>query len=330
MSASLEITQLRYRYPGESEAALRDLTLSLQVGEILAVVGPSGSGKSTLLRLLAGLARPDSGTLRLTNQVIADEQTHLPPHRRGIGMVSQAGDLFPHLSVERNIAYGLPRSDRGRKQERVRQLLDSVGLPGLEKRFPHELSGGEAQRVALARALAARPQLLLLDEPFSSLDRELRGRLRLLTTDLLRREHLTTLFVTHHGEDALTTGDRVAVLHRGKLVQLAPPQTIWAEPAAPEVAALFGGINRLTETEAAGRPLWARPEDLVLVASGQGFAEGTIERVEYRGACQEVSVSCGADRGPLVVCCSPEEALAVGRPTAIDWKKTAPPTQETA
>lgn len=217
MTPALQLLDVTLRYPRQQTPALDSITLQVAAGEILALVGPSGSGKSSLLRLLAGLERPTSGCIHLGANCIADPSTCLPPEKRAIGLVSQAGDLFPHLTVEKNIAYGLHRWSRAERKARVQELLSAIELPDFGKRYPTELSGGEAQRVALARALAPKPEVLLLDEPFSSLDPELRERVRELTTQVLRQSNTTTLFVTHHHEDAHQTGDRIAQLKEGQL-----------------------------------------------------------------------------------------------------------------
>lgn len=197
---------------------LSGFDLAIGAGEVLSLVGPSGSGKSSLLRLIAGLERPTTGCIHLDGDCISTSRRCLAPERRHIGFVSQGGDLFPHLTIAKNIAYGLFRSKRSAKKARVEELLEAIELPEIASRFPNELSGGEAQRVALARALAPNPGVLLLDEPFSSLDAELRERLRQLTLRMLRQANTTAIFVTHHEDDAISTGDRMVRLARGKLL----------------------------------------------------------------------------------------------------------------
>jgi iron(III) transport system ATP-binding protein len=221
-----------------AKEVLVGLDLDVPDGSLTAVLGPSGCGKTTLMRLVAGFERADSGTIRLGADLVADQGTHLPPERRGIGVVAQEGTLFPHLDVGANIAFGLPR-DR-RKSGRVQQLLTLVGLAGLERRFPHELSGGEQQRVALARALAPAPRIILLDEPFSALDPALRASLRDEVRTILHASRTTALLVTHDQVEALSAADQVAVMRDGRLVQTADPATLYRNPADPEVARFVG------------------------------------------------------------------------------------------
>ena len=223
MPATLQLIELSLSYPAQNHAAVHGINLEIQPGEILSVIGPSGSGKSSLLRLIAGLSRPSSGRIVLGETCLADAEHCLPPERRPIGLVSQSGDLFPHLTVSKNIGYGLHRLPRDERRRRIAELLAAIELPDLGKRYPAELSGGECQRVALARALAPKPEVLLLDEPFSSADPELRERLRTLTLALLRESGTTALFVSHHHEDAHTAGDRVARLEKGRIAELSAP-----------------------------------------------------------------------------------------------------------
>jgi iron(III) transport system ATP-binding protein len=217
---------------------LDGLDLDVPDGSLTAVLGPSGCGKTTLMRLVAGFERVDAGTIRLGENLVADRATHLPPERRGIGVVAQEGTLFPHLDVAANIAFGLPRDQR--KSGRVQQLLMLVGLAGLERRFPHELSGGEQQRVALARALAPAPRIVLFDEPFSALDPTLRASLRDEVRTILQASRTTALLVTHDQVEALSVADQVAVMRDGRLVQTAHPATLYRNPADPDVARFVG------------------------------------------------------------------------------------------
>lgn len=221
-----------------------DLSLTCPAGEVTVLLGPSGSGKSTLLRLLAGLERPDAGEIVVGGAVVAGPSTWIAPEKRRIGMVFQDWALFPHLDVAANVGFGVPRAER--TAERVATTLELVGLGGMEQRAPHTLSGGQQQRVALARALAPRPDVLLLDEPFSNLDAALRRRLRSEVHELLVRLGMTTVFVTHDQDEAFVLGDGVAVVRDGRVVQLGTPTEIYRRPADRWVATFVGEANVLT------------------------------------------------------------------------------------
>lgn len=220
---------------------LRDVALDVADSTRLALVGSSGSGKSTLLRLIAGFERPDAGTISLDGRELSGPRSAVPAHRRGIGYVAQDGALFPHLSVARNIAFGLPRSDR--TGARVQELMELASLdPALAARMPHELSGGQQQRVALARALAQRPGVILLDEPFSALDTGLRAHTRSAVIDVLERSGVTAVLVTHDQEEALSFGQQVGVLAGGTLVQAGEPSAVFDAPIDTAVAAFLGEV----------------------------------------------------------------------------------------
>jgi iron(III) transport system ATP-binding protein len=208
---------------------------------MLAVLGPSGCGKTTLLRLIAGLETPDEGTIEIGGRRVAGGGASVPPERRRVGMVFQDHALFPHLTVAQNVAYGLRRDpDRA---VRVAELLDLVGLASDARHWPHELSGGMAQRVAVARALAPRPDVILLDEPFSSLDAALRTQLRGDVREILRAAGASAILVTHDQDEALTLGDRMAVMVRGRIHQVDRPEVVYGEPADPFVATFVGVAN---------------------------------------------------------------------------------------
>jgi iron(III) transport system ATP-binding protein len=224
-----------------AEPVLSDVDIELRSGGRLALVGVSGSGKSTLLRLVIGFERADRGTIELAGRVMSAPGVHVPSHRRGIGYVAQDGALFPHLSVARNISFGLDRHAGAR--ERVRELMDLTALPpALTERMPHELSGGQQQRVALARALAPRPSVILLDEPFSALDTGLRAHTRESVIEILERAGVTAVLVTHDQDEALSFGGQVGVLSSGRLVQAGRPAEVFDAPIDPEVAAFLGDV----------------------------------------------------------------------------------------
>ena len=233
----LELRQLSVHYPGRPRPAVDGVSLGLRAGDIGALIGPSGCGKTTLLRAVAGLEPASGGDLLISGQPVAD----VPPERRQVGMVFQDYALFPHLDVERNVAFGLPRSlARAERRARVDEVLALVGLGGSEKRMPHELSGGQQQRVALARALAPRPQLLLLDEPFSNLDVELRERLAHEVRGILKAARATALLVTHDQLEAFAIGDLIGVMHEGHLHQWDDAYTLYHRPATRFVADFIG------------------------------------------------------------------------------------------
>lgn len=224
--------------------AVDGIDLALAPGRFLALLGPSGCGKTTVLRLLAGFERPDAGTIEIGGRLVAGPDVFVPPEQRRVGMVFQDYALFPHLSVAENVAYGI--ADRSQREARVQKVLALVGLADLGERMPHELSGGQQQRVALARALAPQPEVVLLDEPFSNLDAGRRMHLRAEVRQILREAEATTIFVTHDQEEALSLADEVAVMLDGRLVQTAPPETVYRYPATREVAAFFGENNFLS------------------------------------------------------------------------------------
>ena len=219
-------------------AVVRDVSFTVAPGDILALVGPSGCGKTTLLRLVAGFERLDSGQIEIDGRAVADDAHHLPPESRRAGMVFQDYAVFPHLSVGQNVGFALGRGEAAR--QRVAELLAFVGLPGQERKMPHELSGGEQQRVSLARALSTGPAVLLLDEPFSNLDAALRAGVRAEVRALLKQSGTTAVFVTHDQEEALLLGDRVGVMRAGQLEQLGSPEVVFHRPQTRFVAEFLG------------------------------------------------------------------------------------------
>ncbi|NJN80645.1 MAG: ABC transporter ATP-binding protein [Anaerolineales bacterium] len=242
---TLEVQNLVKKFHGSEHSAVDHISFELKNGEILALVGPSGCGKTTTLRLIAGLERPDSGSILLNGELVANNSIFIPPEKRGIGMVFQDHALFPHLTVYDNVAFGL----RGKKQTEIRsivgEMLHMVGLLSYSKRYPHELSGGERQRVALARALAPQPVLVLMDEPFSSLDADLRTEVREHVRSILKTIQATVVFVTHDQDEALYMGDRLAVLQKGRLEQMGVPEEIFHESTTRFVAEFMGDSDFL-------------------------------------------------------------------------------------
>jgi iron(III) transport system ATP-binding protein len=269
---------------------LTGVDLEVPAGSLTAILGPSGSGKTTLLRVLAGFERADAGTVTIGGSVVDGPDVHLAPDKRRIGYVPQEGSLFPHLTVAANIGFGLPA--RQRRGPATAELLDQVGLAGLGQRYPHQLSGGQQQRVALARALAIEPKIVLLDEPFASLDAQLRASVRADVQALLAKTGITGILVTHDQDEALSTADRVAVLRDGRIAQCDAPQDLYDRPADADIARFIGDANLLDGVLEAGTVatiLGRLPvEPACLASPGSGPADGRVtvlvrpEQVELR------------------------------------------------
>jgi putative spermidine/putrescine transport system ATP-binding protein len=318
--------------------ALDGVSLDLQPAELVALVGPSGSGKTTALRVLAGLEHPDAGRVLIDGRDV----TNLAANRRQIGMVFQAYSLFPTMSARENVAFGLRlrRVRRAERERRARELLDLVGLAHLADRRPHQLSGGQAQRVALARALAIEPRVLLLDEPLSALDAAVRVRLRQEIRRIQLELGITTVFVTHDQEEALSIADRIAVMRHGTIEQVGTPPSVYHQPATPFVAAFIGRANRLEATprgpnhlEVLGRVVTApttarvpasthlvaliRPEQLEIAPDPAG--RGRILGLVFRGANIDVTVAWPGLAEPLVVAVPGHRAaeLSPGEPVEV-------------
>ena len=234
-----------------SEIVLSDFNLDVWNGSIVGILGISGSGKTTALRLLAGFDKPDSGIIEMRNRVISSEDTFLPPEERNVGMVFQDYALFPHLNVEKNISFGLSRDEI--KSGRLEEVLSMCNLETYRNKFPQELSGGQQQRVSLARALAPKPEVILLDEPFTSLDAHMARDLREEVVSLLRQTETTAIIVTHDQEEALSVCDVVSVLENGSVIQSATPQEIYLNPVSQTVANSVGDPNILKGFSVDGR-----------------------------------------------------------------------------
>jgi len=325
------------------QRVLRGVDLTIDTGTLTAILGASGSGKTTLLRILAGFERVDRGTVTMGGRVVDDGRRHLAPERRRVGYVPQEGALFPHLSVAANVGFGLSRDDR--RGGRVDEVLELVGLDRLARRYPHQLSGGQQQRVALARALAIKPSIVLLDEPFSSLDAALRANVRTDVARVLRTAGATALLVTHDQDEALSMADRVAVLRDGVIAQIGTPQQLYERPADLELAGFLGEANvfagivsgdtvrtvlgsvpLLVESLAAqaagdGGPVVVavRPEQIRVsatssthAASADGGVRGHVTELHYFGH-DTIMVVCPADGGrPIRVRVAGAEHRGVG------------------
>ena len=290
MTTSLELQSIRKSYGGV--AVLHGVSLSIAAGSRTAIVGPSGSGKTTLLRIIAGFEAPDSGSVSLGGQLMADGPSSVPAHKRGIGFVPQDGALFPHLTVADNVGFGLPRSTPQRA-ERIAELMDMVALDSaMLTRRPHELSGGQQQRVALARALAQRPRLMLLDEPFSALDTGLRASTRKAVAQLLGKAGITTILVTHDQAEALSFADQVAVMRAGQLVQAGPPLALYQRPLDAGIASFLG-------------------ESIVLPAQlAGGWADCALGRVEVNDSRRQGAAQIMLRPEQLQICQVPAEVAA--------------------
>ncbi|MGQ0679485.1 MAG: ABC transporter ATP-binding protein [Actinomycetota bacterium] len=237
-ASAVEVRGLSKRFG--AAPAVDNVELVLEPGDFLTLVGPSGCGKSTLLRMIAGLIEPDLGEVALAGKKVFAPGVWVPPEERAVGLVFQENTLFPHLSVAANVSFGLKRLEAATRDRRIAEVLELVDLPGYGSRFPHELSGGERQRVALARALAPAPTVLLLDEPFANLDPNLRSQVRSQTVQILRRAGASVLFVTHDQQEAMSVGDRVAVMRGGRIEQIGPPKEVFHLPCNRFVASSLG------------------------------------------------------------------------------------------
>ena len=295
--ATLEIRGLGKRFG--PVVAVDSFAIEIAEGTFVSLLGPSGCGKSTILRMIAGLLDPDSGSIRIGGEDV----TWRPPHRRNIGLVFQSYALFPHMSVFENVAFGLRRRrfDEAAIRRRVGEALDLVRLSGLERRLPGELSGGQQQRVALARALAPQPALLLLDEPLSNLDARLRDTMRFELRRLQQELGVTTVFVTHDQEEALTMSDRIGVLAAGVLQQVGTPRQVYDAPGTAFVAEFFGRSNGFdARVQATGAPATVALSGAVALATSHlpaGLAAGDPVRVTIRQESVRVAAAGDADGG---------------------------------
>jgi len=308
--SAVEVVDLLVDYGGDP--VVRQASCVASSGHLLAIVGASGSGKTTLLRAIAGFLPVQGGTIRIGERLVVGPGVSVPPERRGVGIVTQDGSLFPHLTVARNVGFGLPRRtmpDGTPVSERVAELLSIVGLDGLHDRYPHELSGGQQQRVALARALAPRPQAVLLDEPFSALDAGLRTELGQEVRELLAQSHTTAILVTHDQDEALSLADSVALIIDGRIVQQGTPKELYGRPETLAVATFLGEVNvlpvqgvgpdgrvstALGPVSVADAPsqveqIALRPEQLRLERA-EGTADGVVGHVSYFGHDSMVDV----------------------------------------
>ena len=347
----VSVRGLARRYPGSTVSAVAGVSFDLHAGEVLALLGPSGCGKSTTLRLIAGFDRPDAGEVWINGVCVATSVRPLnqgspcwiPPEHRRIGMVFQDYALFPHLNAAENVAFGIEGLPRPERDSRVTRLLAIVGLAELGDRYPHQLSGGQQQRVALARALAPRPRAILLDEPFNTLDASLRVQVRRDLLDILAAEGVAVLLVTHDQSEAFACASRVAVMRRGQVEQVGPPETLYNRPANRFVAgfggdglfmpvAVHSGRVELTGgwpvqsvpvsdpaawVQAGDAILLVRPEEVLIDPDPQG--ESVVGEGRPRGPDVEYDVRPrSAPHGNLVLRTRYQGWLAPGTPVRVD------------
>jgi iron(III) transport system ATP-binding protein len=300
IAAKLSFDRITHRYGDIT--AVRDVSLEIEPGEIVCLLGRSGCGKTTLLRLAAGVEEPTQGRILINDRAVSGGPSFLPPERRGVGLMFQDFALFPHLTNLANVMFGLKSLPRGEAEREAMRALDRVGLGAYAHAYPHMLSGGEQQRVALARAVVPRPSVLLMDEPFSGLDRRLRDEVRDDTLNVLREARVTCIVVTHDPEEALRMGDRIALMHGGALVQTGTPEAIYTHPASLFVARFFCELNEIAGTvrggfaetpvgrfaapglaEGAAAVVAIRPQALRLKAAGHGtHPPGAQARIQHR------------------------------------------------
>ncbi|WP_428407811.1 ABC transporter ATP-binding protein [Hyphococcus sp.] len=329
---SLDLHRISHRYGGV--AAVHGSSLSVEAGEIVCLFGPSGCGKTTLLRIAAGLEHLQEGEVRLGGAVLAAPGRETPPEQRPIGFVFQDYVLFPHLTVEKNIAFGLKGA--GDAKARIEDQLSTFGIEDLAKRFPHELSGGQQQRVALARAIARKPKALLLDEPFASIDVALRRRLREELRRVLKEQKAAVLLVTHDADEALALGDRIALMREGGIIETAAPEELYERPQTPDGAGLFpgsqtlmgevrGGVFHCVLGEVQTSGLRSGPARAVLradclTASPDELSRFRVADIRFAGPGWRVRLE-GPGEAPLWVTMDAPPAVGDGVSVAVDWTK---------
>lgn len=320
----IQLDNVSKTYPGGLEPAVRSLSLSVKRGEIISLLGPSGCGKTTSLRLIAGFERPDCGTITIGNRLAAGESSWVVPEERGVGMVFQDYALFPHLTIWENVAFGLRKNSGSSRREKVNQVLEMVGLTPFARRYPFELSGGQQQRAALARALAPNPVVILLDEPFSNLDPDIRTQVREEVRRILLATSSTAILVTHDQEEAFSMAQRVALLHEGRLEQLGSAEEIYHKPQTRFVAKFVGQTDFVSgwltaqgvktelgffpdpQISKCGSPgeeveVLIRPDDVKIIPDKD--SNGTILRREFKGS--ENLYTVRLDSGQLLTSSQP-------------------------
>ncbi|WP_267162762.1 ABC transporter ATP-binding protein [Halovenus salina] len=342
----LEIDGLTRTY--EQECAVDSFSLSVEQGELVTLLGPSGCGKTTTLRMIAGLERPTEGSIRIDDSTVADDESFVPSEQRDVGLVFQNFALFPHLTVEENVTFGIKNWDEEAKRDRAEELLELVGLLGHREKKPDQLSGGQQQRVALARSLAPEPDVLLLDEPFSNLDVRLRIEMREEVRRILKQAGVTAISVTHDQEEALSISDRVAIMNDGQLEQVGKPEVVFENPESRFVASFLGRasflpgrvIDDIVETElgtlrteklngpvdaynGAEIDVLVRPDDLEAVPCNEATADGHIVHRQYNGPTFVYQVEL--ESGTTVRCLhNHAETFEHEQPVAVSLKSDHP------
>ncbi len=314
----LEVGNLTRAFGGRP--VVQDVALRVAAGQVTCLLGPSGCGKSTTLRIIAGVERADAGEVRIDGRPMAGPGLHLPPERRGVGMMFQDFALFPHLTVAANVAFGLT-GDKAAKARRVGELLERVNLSGFAAKHPHQLSGGEQQRVALARALAPRPGVMLMDEPFSGLDNRLRDGIRDTTLEILKEEGTAVVLVTHEPDEAMRMADEIALMREGRIVQQGAPYNVYNAPVDKAAAAFFSDVNVIRGVSKGA--LTATPFGDFLTP---GHADGAAVEIVIRPQHLKIDFDRGG-RGPLP---TPQDGTAargvllraryLGRESLVDFR----------
>ncbi|MFA9556642.1 ABC transporter ATP-binding protein [Evansella sp. AB-rgal1] len=341
----IELNNLTKYYSGTTEPAVRTINLSIHKGEIISLLGPSGCGKTTTLRMIAGFEHPSEGSIVIDGNQVFSSNNSVPPEKRGIGMVFQDYALFPHMTIEKNVMFGLNKWNAREKKKRAKEVLELVGLEDYGKRYPTQLSGGQQQRVALARALAPKPNVVLMDEPFSNLDAGLREKMRYDVTNILRKAETTAIIVTHDQKDAFAVSDRVVVMKNGVIQQIAAPKEMYRCPKNCFVAQFVGKTNLLTgvmdddlrhihthigkvslpeqwKEQLENVKLSIRPEGCQLAEEGAYCGE--VERVTYGGEYQELYVRLHNEptlsKEPMLIYAPNEQDVEVGTIVSFDIK----------
>jgi len=285
----LELKQLNKNF---DKPVLKDINLEIEQGQIISILGKSGSGKSTLLNVIAGFEKANSGSLHINGQIIFDKKKNTEPQDRNIGFVFQNYALFPHLTVEKNLLFGVKNK---KNKTLVKELLEMVDLEGYEKKYPHELSGGEQQRISIARVLATDPDIILLDEPFSSVDTLLKTQIEKDLLAIIKKSHKTAIFVTHDPKEAMAISDKIAFLENSEIVQYDTPQNIYYQPKSNTVASFFGVANFIEEQ--------CYRLNQITLHKQEGMYKAQVDHVIFRGEYYELHINVEVDQKhyPFVV-----------------------------